>query len=325
MGTKRSSGTVFTPKGVTQGNTLIDPNTGQPVDVIQDNTGTKRLAVDANITAQVGDLEVNLDADNDSVSIGDAASGNLLKVNADGSIDANMELDATSGDSVLVVGTEDGTPTGTQHNFKIDSDGNLIVLDENTASKLDDILTELTQKTEPSNAQNIRDLDSSTDSISVPGVATATKQDSIITELEDLNTKLADPLPLPTGASTEAKQDDIIDALESIDDLLSNPLEVNATISDLNANKDDVAIAGTEDGTSTGIVKHFVNNTRLQILASHDREQALIYADFGTKNQRIIQIDYTSPTFPGIIARKTINYTLVGTRYRRDNLIWSIV
>lgn len=88
---------------------------------------------------------------------------------------------------------------------------------------------------------------------------------------------------------------------------------------------DNVLISGSEDGTKTGYKRAFVNNVRLQILATHDREQQITYADFGTKNQRVTQIDYTSPTFPGIIARKQINYTLVGNRYRRDKINWSIL
>ena len=37
-------------------------------------------------------------------------------------------------------------------------------------------------------------------------------------------------------------------------------------------------------------------------------QKTISYADFGTKNQRITQIDYVSPTIPGIIARKSIAY-----------------
>lgn len=88
---------------------------------------------------------------------------------------------------------------------------------------------------------------------------------------------------------------------------------------------DNVLTAGSEDGTKTGTKRAFVNNQRLQILSSHDRSQAITYADFGTKNQRITQIDYTSPTFPGITARKIVSYTLVGNNYRRDSITWSIV
>lgn len=83
-------------------------------------------------------------------------------------------------------------------------------------------------------------------------------------------------------------------------------------------------IFGTEDGTPTGTAYVFVNNILKQILAAHDRKYDITYADFGTKDQRITQVDYTSPTFPGVTASKVITYTLVGTRYRRDTVEWII-
>jgi hypothetical protein len=84
-------------------------------------------------------------------------------------------------------------------------------------------------------------------------------------------------------------------------------------------------IIGTEDGTPSGVQHVFVNNLKSMILASHDREQEIEYADFGTANQRVTKIDYTSPTFPGIEARKEFVYTLVGNRYRRDSILWRLI
>lgn len=102
MGTKsnRSSGTQHNPRGVTQGNTLVDPNTGLPIDVITDVTGTKRLAVDANLTVQNVQISAALDYQEDSVHIGDPNTNTTLKVNPDGSIDANIEVDAADGDNI---------------------------------------------------------------------------------------------------------------------------------------------------------------------------------------------------------------------------------
>lgn len=67
------------------------------------------------------------------------------------------------------------------------------------------------------------------------------------------------------------------------------------------------------------------DNIRIQILNSVDREQAISYDDFGNRNQRITQIDYTSDTYPGVIARKSFIYTQVGNRFRLDNINWTIV
>src|SRR3990167_4237267 len=110
MGTKstRSSGTQFNPKGVTQGNTLIDPNTGDPVSVITDVSGKRRLCVDANITAQTIQVNVDLDGtDGDTIAIVDPDSGNSLEINADGSINANTEVDAADGDSIAIPSFEE--------------------------------------------------------------------------------------------------------------------------------------------------------------------------------------------------------------------------
>jgi len=82
---------------------------------------------------------------------------------------------------------------------------------------------------------------------------------------------------------------------------------------------------GTENGAIGGTQRVFVNNRRLQILAALDRVQQLTYADFGTKDQRITQIDYTSATFPGLTARKVIGYTLVSGKYRRDTITWTLI
>lgn len=68
------------------------------------------------------------------------------------------------------------------------------------------------------------------------------------------------------------------------------------------------------------------DNVRQKILKATDRDQELTYADFGTKDQRIVQIDYTSVLAAGAtIARKTITYTPIGNLYRRDSIQWSII
>jgi hypothetical protein len=104
MGTKgnRSSGTQHNPKGVTQGNTLVDYRTGEPISVTTDGNGIRRLAVDASVTASIGNIDVDLDFNEDSVQIGDPNTGFTLKINTDGSIDANVEMDAADGDNIAV-------------------------------------------------------------------------------------------------------------------------------------------------------------------------------------------------------------------------------
>lgn len=199
-----------------------------------------------------------------------------------------------------------------------------------TETTLQNLLTELQQKTEPSDNQNvqatdldIRDLQFATDKVDVSG-------------------STIDIGSLPSGLATEAKQDVGNTSLSSIDGKLNSlgqktmagsvPVVLSSDQSplpiDLNAfssQPDSVQLVGSLDGTSIGAKYGYVNNLRQQILATHDRIQNITYADFGTKDQRITQIAYSSPTFSGFQAIKTITYTLVGNKYRRDNIIWSVV
>lgn len=105
-------------------------------------------------------------------------------------------------------------------------------------------------------------------------------------------------------------------------------VELDALTPSNKPDPDNALIVGSENGQKGGLKHAFVNNLRLQILAAKDRVQALTYADFGTKNQRITQIDYTAAsigTGPGFTARKTFTYVLDGNNYKRDLIIWSLV
>lgn len=84
----------------------------------------------------------------------------------------------------------------------------------------------------------------------------------------------------------------------------------------------DSKVSGTVDGTETGTERTFVNNQRNQVLASHDLIAAYTWLDFGNKNERVSQIQYTSATFPGVTVVRSFAYTLVGTQYRLDSETW---
>lgn len=159
--------------------------------------------------------------------------------------------------------------------------------DAATETTLAALLAELGQKTEPSDVQNTRLLSDATDSVSIPALAT-------------------------TNAS-----------LANIEAALSSPLEVD--LDAFTTTPDSVQLVGSVDGTASGTKYGFVNNIRQQILATDDRESEIEYADFGTKDQRITKISYTSPTFPGVTLEKQLTYTLVGNRYRRDSINWVVV
>ena len=105
MGTKstRSSGTQINARGITQGNTLVGPNSGLPIDEVVDNNGVRRLAVDAALTLDTVTVDIDdLTPDKDQVSIGDHTTGNSLEIEPDGSINANVEVDAADGDNIAI-------------------------------------------------------------------------------------------------------------------------------------------------------------------------------------------------------------------------------
>lgn len=107
MGTNRASGTVFTPRGVNQGTTLIDPNTGRPVDVIEDGEGVKRLAVDGNFNVEdieIGDVDIQLTSEDDAVRVEDPDTGYFIKPRENGSIDVNVGTVNTPTIDNLVMG-----------------------------------------------------------------------------------------------------------------------------------------------------------------------------------------------------------------------------
>jgi hypothetical protein len=113
-----------------------------------------------------------------------------------------------------------------------------------------------------------------------------------------------------------------VDVGDTVDITIEN---VTVDLEGFSSDPDSVMITGSINGSPTGTKYGFVNNLRQQVLATHDREQQIIYADFGTKNQRITEIIYTSATFPSVTVKKVIDYTLVGNKYRRDSINWEIL
>lgn len=100
--TFRSPGSQRTPKGFTQGNILVDPNTGDPICVKEDLEGQLRLCVDSTVNVDLGDVDVDLDFKEDSVHIGDPVSCAVMKVETDGSINVNITSNAADGDNIAV-------------------------------------------------------------------------------------------------------------------------------------------------------------------------------------------------------------------------------
>lgn len=256
-----------------------------------------RLRVDASVTASIGDVEI--DANESDIAIKDRITGNLLKVNADGSIDANVNIDAAGGDNVAI---SDGTDT-----LEINPDGSINVAGVATEAQQitqNASLSSIDGKLSTSNA-SLASIDGK-----LTGVATEAKQDTQITALNSIDAGI----PSALGQTTMAQSMPVVLASDQ------TSIPVTATLSD-----EPIKISGTEDGQANGTEFTFVNNLRLQILASKDRTETYTYADFGTKDERITRVEYTSVTFPGSTVRRDFNYTAVGSKYRKDSSVWSIV
>lgn len=308
----------------------------------------QRLRVDASISASIGD-----------VSIVDS-NGNELDVNPDGSINVNLaggalqiEVSAADGDNIAI---SDGTNTAvvnpdgslnaqvtatnldirdlTFTNDKVDVSGSSVSVSGSVTVDATDLdirnLEFATDKVDVTGSDvtvsntvtvdatdlDVRDLKFATDSVDVTGsVVEVSGVADILTEITEINDKLP-----ALGPQTEANSLSVTLASDL------GPIEVNTELDAFtNPNPDNVQLVGSIDGTKTGQKFGIVSNLRLQILDSHDRIAEFTYADFGTKNQRITQIEYTSATFPGYTVRRVFNYTLVGNNYRRDDEVWTIV
>lgn len=256
------------------------------------NETTDRLRVDASVTATIGDVVIN--ADESDIAIKDRVTGYYLHINSDGSIDANVVVSASGGDSILI---SDGIDV-----LAINADG----------------------------------------SINVSGVSTEAKQDIGNASLASIDSKVltdaqlrASPvpvsvssLPLPLGAATEAKQDVGNTSLSSIDSKLNTlGQKTSAGSVPVVLSSDQSSIPsleiGTVDGTAGGTQRVFVNNTKSQVLSSHDLVNTYTWLDFGTKNERVNTIVYTSATITGVTVTRSFSYTNVSGKYRLDTEIWT--
>lgn len=103
---------------------------------------------------------------------------------------------------------------------------------------------------------------------------------------------------------------------------LADPIPVNIGSASVTVIGDS-KISGTVDGTDTGVERTFVNNKKQQVLGAHDLVAAYTWLNFGTKQERVSTIVYTSATFPGDTITRTFAYTLVGANYRLDSETWT--
>jgi hypothetical protein len=211
----------------------------------------------------------------------------VLNGNVSVDLDALTPPTKADPDNVLIAGSEDGTKTGIKHAARVDSELDLRVGISDGPNKAN---------------------------VNIGGELSVTDADAIA-----LLASIDNGIPATLGQTTMTASMPVTIASDQ------TPIPVNIDLDAYTLTPDSVLMVGTKDGTKTGTKKAFVNSTRLQILAAEDRSQDINYLDFGTKDQRIASIIYSSPDFPGITAVKTFTYTLVGNKYRRDSIDWSII
>jgi hypothetical protein len=330
--------------GISPPGTKLDAD--QVIRRVYDETENK-LRVDAEVTAVIGVVEVIIDAaGGDNIAIASADGSNFLTVNPDGSINTNttVELNAATdsvkvGDGVdtLEINTDGSINTvDAQANAKLtDIDSKLAgTLDTNdtvTQGLLTDVLTQLTSGVTKVDDDQSQVLLSAIDTklsgtLSVNDSTTQAISSDILTQLTSGTLKVDDDQSQILLNSIDSKLAGTLDTsdtqthstLSNIETLLSGNLNVELA-------NEPIKISGTSNGLPGGTEFTLVNNLRQQILAAHDRVANFTYADFGTKNQRITAVEYTSATISTSTIKREFTYTLVGNNYRRDNEIWTII
>ena len=131
----------------------------------------------------------------------------------------------------------------------------------------------------------------------------------------NINDKQKDSLiEMPSGSGLTARRVTVVNDV-------SDPIPVSVSSLSVTITGDAIT-SGTVDGTATGTERTFVNNRKNQVLSSHDLAVAYTWLDFGTKDERVSSIVYTSATFVGVTVTRTFTYSLVGTKYRLDSESW---
>lgn len=214
MANIKNSGLQFNPKGVTQGNTLVDYRTGNPISVKTDSFGNQRLCVDASLTIDTVEVDVrSLVATRDSIAIKDTISLNSLKVETDGSINTNCAIHAADGDNIAIV-----DPVSSNI-LKINPDGSIVVSINFSGTSIDPRQIRLLTSSDSVTANqggswNITNISGT---VSLPtGAATETTVTSIALDTENLDVLLS-------SRATQVSVNNIpTDPLLSTDSRLSN-------------------------------------------------------------------------------------------------------
>lgn len=282
--------------------------------IIQDVHDVDNHSLRTNATIVVpGGIEVAIDQADDSISIGD---GTTLFTGTTVGPDHGLDVNIIGGElDINLLASEDSVESWTHDGSgnSIGSTGDALHISDAGGSLTVDAVN-----------LDIRDLNSLQDNIAISdgiNVLTVNNDGSINTTL------VGGPI---TVTATDLDIRNLDAAQDSVSahllDNNGNPFStINPLPTTIAENQSLNKISGTIDGLKTGTEYGFVNNLKLQILASHDRIETYTYSDFGTKDQRISKVEYSSATFSGFTVERTFNYVLDSGRYRRTTVNWNII
>ncbi len=115
---------------------------------------------------------------------------------------------------------------------------------------------------------------------------------------------------------------DLSDAYLKVGQVPGQSWDVNIGSASVTITGDSIT-SGTVDGTASGTERTYVNNKKQQVLSAHDLSVAFTWLDFGTKQERVSTMVYTSATFPTDTITRTFSYTLTSGKYRLDTEVWT--
>jgi len=256
---------------------------------------TGRIRTDAEATVVNADIEVDIQAQTSSVAIGDSATGVTAEVTADQELRVVTDANTSSMEVFQI------DPTDLQTNAHLQVAGADV-------SGSNPVPTQVIGNINIGNFP--ADPATGTNQVNTNNLLT-----TLNSEVSSIDGKLPD-----LGQNVAAQSISVVLASDQVE----IPVEVQLDAF-TKPTVDNTMVVGSIDGTKTGAKYGFVYNLRQQILDSHNRVASYTYADFGTKDERVTQINYTSSTFPGVTVQRVFSYTLVSNKYRRDSETWSIV
>ena len=162
-------------------------------------------------------------------------------------------------------------------------------------------------------------------------VENGTPIDVAVVGAVDVNLLTPNPVPVTGTVSVSEPVDVVVTTPVIIDD--STPISVAVSGSVTVVDPVDVVVTTPvviDDSTPVQVQVQepidvtVLENIRQQMLKDTALNRVFTWLDFGTKNQRLSTIVFTSSNLPLNTVTRTFSYTLVGTRYRLDTDVWTV-